>query len=265
MKVSILMASYNPQEEYLVIAVRSILEQSFRDFEFIIVDDGSNPSIESILSRCGIHDARIHIVRSATNLGLPKALNLGLQHCSGDYIARMDDDDISMPDRIEKQIHYLEHGGRFDGCWTGFDAIDAKGRFLFSSLKRLKPEMLLRFLITRGNCLCHSTLFVKHTILVQIGGYDPNLRYSQDYDLNIRLLERFNMGYIDQSLLHFRKTSIRQNVYRKCLSESYAFFSRYWFYMRNQKTMRYKLWFYLGLLRLCLQMLFLHRKAIEER
>lgn len=104
--VTVLMSMYKTPLEQLKEAVESILNQSFRDFEFLIIDDGaSQESIDLVMS---YNDDRINLVRNKQNIGLEKSLNKGLRIAKGKYIVRMDTDDISYPDRIEKQIQFIK-------------------------------------------------------------------------------------------------------------------------------------------------------------
>ncbi len=104
-KISVVMPVYNTKEEWLREAIESILNQSYKDFEFIIIDDGSDKSIEPIVN--SYNDARIVLIRQE-NLGIAKSLNYGFKISKGEYIARMDSDDISLPERFEKQVNFLD-------------------------------------------------------------------------------------------------------------------------------------------------------------
>ena len=103
-KVSVLMSVYNG-EKYLREAVESILNQTFRDFEFIIIDDGSTDSTNEIIR--SYSDCRIRLLENEENIGLTKSLNKGIDQCRGEYIARMDGDDVSLQQRFSKQLEYL--------------------------------------------------------------------------------------------------------------------------------------------------------------
>ena len=104
-KVTVLMSVYNG-EKYLQEAIDSILEQTFKDFEFLIINDGSTDKTGEILE--SYHDLRIKIINNEKNIGLTKSLNKGLKLARGEYIARQDADDISMPERLEKEVEFLE-------------------------------------------------------------------------------------------------------------------------------------------------------------
>ena len=106
-RISVVMSVHNG-EQYLDEAVESILHQTFQDFEFIIVDDGSHDSTPSLLARYQQRDPRIQVHRFEENRGLSSALNLGIRLARGEYIVRMDADDISLPHRFKRQIEYME-------------------------------------------------------------------------------------------------------------------------------------------------------------
>lgn len=242
MKISVLMACYNPKEQYLVKSINSIINQDYEDFEVIIVDDGSQIDVQEILEKNKIFFSNIKIIKLLENKGLPKALNIGLKNCNGEYIARMDDDDIMMPNRLSKQKLYIECNG-LDGCWSNFDRINQNGDFVESVICKIKEDNLLKQLVSKGNILCHSTLFIKKDILTELGGYDENLRYAQDSELYIRILEKYKMGIVKERLVQFRINNYRNNYYKECFSDVCAFFGAYLFYVRNNKSLKYKVWF----------------------
>ena len=100
--VSVVMPNYNTEEEYLRSAIESILNQTYSNFEFIIIDDGSTNDSVSIIE--SYDDERIVLIKNTENQGVTRSLNIALDHCKGDYIARMDSDDVSFPNRFEKQV-----------------------------------------------------------------------------------------------------------------------------------------------------------------
>ena len=104
--ISVIMPTYNTPREFLENAIQSILRQTYGDFEFIIVDDCSTDDTEEYLR--SIADSRIRVIRNQTNLGITKSLNIGLREARGEYIARMDSDDIALPERFEKQLKFMQ-------------------------------------------------------------------------------------------------------------------------------------------------------------
>lgn len=124
--VSVLMTVYN-REEYLPDAIESILNQTFSDFEFVIVDDGSTDRSATILAKYARKDHRIKLITSKKNQGIVKAVCIGLPNCHGKYIARMDSDDISLPDRLKLEYDYLNTHPEISAVGTGFDFMDQDG------------------------------------------------------------------------------------------------------------------------------------------
>lgn len=107
-KVSVIMATYNPPKSFLMTSIKSVLNQSLKDFEFIIVNDGSNEKTIKLINKCLKLDKRIKILNNKKRIGLTKSLNKAIKKARGEYIARMDDDDISRNNRIEKQLSFLK-------------------------------------------------------------------------------------------------------------------------------------------------------------
>ena len=105
--VSVIMTNYNTREEYLRCAIESILNQTYRNFEFIIIDDGSNDGSPNIIKEYQTGDGRIKLFFNGENKGITKSLNTALSKASGEFIARMDADDESLPRRIEKQVLFM--------------------------------------------------------------------------------------------------------------------------------------------------------------
>src|SRR3989344_5781814 len=106
-KISVLMPAYNARK-YIGEAIESILNQTFKDFEFIIINDCSTDKTKKIIEEYANKDARIKLINNATNLGLTKSLNIGLKEARGEYVARLDADDVALPERLEKQYEFME-------------------------------------------------------------------------------------------------------------------------------------------------------------
>ena len=138
-KVSVVMPTYNTAVPVLKAAVDSILNQSFRDFEFIIVDDHSTDGSEAYLS--SLSDPRIRLLRNMEQLGVTKSLNVGLRAAKGRYIARMDSDDISLPERFEKQVAFMESHPDAIACGTGYENIGASSGVCLPIPGHLIPQL----------------------------------------------------------------------------------------------------------------------------
>ncbi len=200
-KVSVVMPTYNTAVPVLKAAVDSILNQSFRDFEFIIVDDHSTDGSEAYLS--SLSDPRIRLLRNMEQLGVTKSLNVGLRAAKGRYIARMDSDDISLPERFEKQVAFMESHPDAIACGTGYENIGAS-----SGVHPGKSEDMNRY---RAKMLFtnpgppHPTAFLdreklsEHHVL-----YDESLPYAQDYRLWADICRYGNIYTLPDVLLQRR-------------------------------------------------------------
>lgn len=247
--VSILMSTHNPIEKYFKECLDSIFNQSYQEFEIILIDDGSTINVYDLITKYNYDTSKINYIKLEKNVGLPKALNIGLEHAKGEYIARMDDDDIMEPTRLEKKVEFLE-SNNYDGCWSWYERIDKNGNSLYINKISLNSSQCLKYLVSKGNIFCHSTLFIKTSILKKINGYDENLRYAQDSDLYIRILDKYNMGIINESLLKSRVNDYRNNSYRETLSLTYSLFGAMNYYTnKDTKKIKSKFLIFLRILR----------------
>ena len=194
--VSVVMGVYNGNVVHIKQAVDSILSQDFDDFEFIIVDDGSNTQVRNLLIHYSTNDNRVRLVTNNKNIGLTVSLNKGVAVASGKYIVRMDADDICYSGRLRMQYEFMEAntdvamiGGMFDELVDG-EIIKQRLRFIssYSSVKR----NLIYF-----NTFCHSTIMMRKSIFIKEGGYDESFRYAQDYDLWLRLVSKYRIENLD--------------------------------------------------------------------
>jgi len=213
-KVSVVMSVYN-SSCYLREAVDSILNQTFTDFEFIIIDDCSTePQVGEILSQYEQQDQRIKLLQNETNLGLTKSLNKGLSQAQGEYIARMDADDISLPNRLKIQLEHIQSDPKMAMVVSGVNIINETGQHKGTWLPSTNSLILKWNLIFR-NVIRHSTvLWNRKLVEEKVGKYDPAFISSQDYDLWTRMLNNsLNISVINKNLVCFRshKESISQD------------------------------------------------------
>ena len=185
-KISVIMAVYNG-EEYLNKAIESILNQSYENFEFLIINDGSTDKSFEIIEKYANLDKRI-VVIDHKNIGLTKSLNIGIEKATGEYIARMDADDISMTARFKNFILYIEKNGDIDFYSTPSYVIDENDK-----LKKVIPNYFIRNgldvkILNYFNVLIHGTLIVKSDILKKYK-YNERFKYSQDFELYQRLIQ----------------------------------------------------------------------------
>lgn len=202
-KISVLMSVYNG-EHYLREAVESILSQTFTDFEFLIVDDCSIDNSLSILREYGGKDKRIRIITNEFNIGLTKNLNKLIKASKGEYIARFDCDDISLPDRFKEQVKYLDEHKNCGAISSWADIIDNQGKYL-RTVKYPTRDNELRKALIRYNPFFHSGLMVPRKILDDVGFYDESWRFAQDYELYFRIAKKYELRNIPRVLLQYRE------------------------------------------------------------
>lgn len=201
-RVSVVMPVYNA-EKYLAQTVESILQQTFTDFEFLIMDDGSIDRSQKTLKKYAAQDPRIHIFQSQ-NQGVSKARNALLQKARGTYIAVMDADDIAQPRRLEVQFEFLEQYPHVVCVGSSHDLIDEKGRFL-TCLKLPETDAEIQTLALAGHgSICHPCAFMRRAAVEQVGGYDERLKFAHDLDLWLKLGELGALANLPIPLLQYR-------------------------------------------------------------
>lgn len=181
--ISVIMAVYN-SEKYLAKAIESILNQTFKDFEFIIINDSSTDNSLNIIKEYQKKDKRIRLMNNKKNIGLTKSLNKGLKIVKSKYIARIDADDISLPRRLEKQYKYLEGNPDIFLLGTGAHNMNEEGNNT-TNFKPLTSFEEIKKQLPSQNCIYHPSIMFRNN-----GGiyYHEKFPYSQDYDLYLRLL-----------------------------------------------------------------------------
>ena len=205
-KVSILMSCYN-SERWLCAAIESILGQSFTDFEFVIVDDGSTDSTPSIVADYQRRDSRIRVIRKA-NTGLADSLNVGIEQASGEWVARIDADDVALSNRLEKQLQIASNSD-FVYVGSGAIEIDDTGRRTGEYIYPVTHEDLLDSLKRGKSFPAHSSALINTKALRRVGSYRTRIRRSQDWDLWLRLSEVGRLTSVQESLVMIRKHAMQ--------------------------------------------------------
>lgn len=200
-QVTVLMAVFNG-EAYLRRAVESVLSQTFEDFEFLIVEDGSTDSSPQILS--SFDDPRVHVISNGRNIGLAASLNVGLRISRGQFIARMDADDICTPGRLEKQVDVMRVNPRLAFVGSGYRMIDADGETVGTKITAL-DEFQLRWVALFHTPIAHPTTLVRRSVLSEYDLiYDERYRSAQDYDFWLRILDHGEGSVLRDVLLDYR-------------------------------------------------------------
>lgn len=204
-KVSILMPAYNA-EKYIAEAIESILNQTFNDFEFIIIDDCSVDQTWQIITTYAGRDKRVVALRNNPRLKLAKTLNVGVGIAMGKYIARMDADDWSYPDRIEKQVHFMDKhpeigvsGGTMQVCNDQLRVMKARKYHL--------SDKAIRKNIFYYSPFCHPLIICRADILKVAGIYNESLNDAEDYDLYFRIGNYSKFGNLSDQLIKYRRTN----------------------------------------------------------
>lgn len=184
--ISVIMSIYNEPEDWIKSSISSILDQTFKDFEFIIINDNPSKKLNSrILNYYKSVDSRIIVITNKKNIGLTKSLNKGIKRSSRKYIARMDADDISLKNRFESQFNFLENNSEYILCGSSLISFNNKTSrkiTLPCEDRDIKTKLLLANCIAHPSVMLKSYVFKKHNIL-----YDENIKKSQDYNLWIRI------------------------------------------------------------------------------
>ena len=217
-EVSVVMSVYNG-EKYLKKAINSILQQSYQNFEFIIIDDGSTDKTSEILK--SFKDFRIKVIRNIENIGLTKSLNKGIKAAKGQYIARMDADDISLPHRLEIQIGFLEKHSDFALVGSSYYQIDDFGKIV-AYIKVLTENLEIRAGLLQQNWFGHGSVMMRKSAFVKCKGYNEEFEYAQDYDLWLRLSEYFKVANIEEPLYCWRLTLDNISILQKKKQTYYA-------------------------------------------
>lgn len=197
--ISVIMSVHNTETEYLDIAIQSILDQTFRDFEFILIDDGSDKECAGELQK--FKDERIQLITNPENYGLTKSLNIGLRKARGRYIARMDADDYSYPERLRRQYRYMERHKEIDilGTWV------KEGKKIQKCCGNVSSRWRYTRMLFDNVGIFHPTAFIRADFLKDNHlFYDEEFKKAQDFELWSRCLRIGRMYVFPEVLLDYR-------------------------------------------------------------
>jgi len=201
--VTVILPCYNAAL-YVEEAVRSIMYQTYSNLEILLLDDCSTDGTSAILLSLAKEDKRIRIIRNEQNLRLVKTLNKGIDEAKGEFIARMDADDISLPERIEKQVEFMLLHPEVDLCGTNYSIIDGKGNKIQDSvtIPLTSKEIAVALLFTCP--IGHPTVLFKKETIQSIGKYDEQMINIEDYELWLRVSSKGLIVNLPESLLKYR-------------------------------------------------------------
>ena len=211
MQVSVVMSVFNARR-YLNEAVNSILEQTFKEFEFIIIDDGSTDGSVQILEDYALADKRIVLIKNERNLGLPTSLNRGILLAKGKYIARQDADDVSGICRLKKQLHYAQLNPDIDIIGSDCYIIDLNSELVCKTTHHSKITDFKSTLLNRKAIFPHGSALIKRDKIIAAGLYDTRFYYSQDGELWLRMISKGSkIKVLQEPLYYFRMLPVTNN------------------------------------------------------
>ncbi len=209
-KVSVIMPVYNAGA-YLKESIESILRQTFSDFEFLILDDGSTDASLQIAER--FKDQRIKILKNGSNKGLVFTLNRGLDSAGGAYIARMDADDISLPERLRRQVEFMDAHADIGVLGTWIETIEAGKKYI--NRYPTDPEEVRAGLLFSAS-MTHPSVIIRKSVVDEFHlRYDPAARHCEDYALWVELSRHTKLANIPEVLFRYR-------LYPESVSRTYG-------------------------------------------
>ncbi len=208
--VSVYINAYNA-EKFILETVNSVLNQTYKNLQVIVVDDASTDKTPEILA--SIDDSRLEVYRVEPNGNISNALNVGLSHIKGEYVAHDDADDLWMPDKIEKQVEYLENNPQCDFCVTHVGMIDENGdnadekytqmRDIYN-ISGMSQAKMFRYFYDHANHICHCSMLARAELIKKVGKYDLSMLYLQDFDYWMRVLCFTPIHIIEEPLTLYR-------------------------------------------------------------
>lgn len=206
-KISVIMSTYNTPSEWLYQAIDSILKQTYSDFEFLIADDCSTTDLNEV--KCKIQDERVIWVKNEVNIGLTKTLNKLLTMCKGEYIARMDADDISLPERFAAQVKFMDEHPEVIVCGSYRRAFGNEEKDEIWNIPATREEQQTQLFFF--NCgLTHPTAMFRKSMLDEYGiTYNENYTKAQDYGIWVQCTRFAPMAMIPKVLLQYRKSDMQ--------------------------------------------------------
>ena len=200
--VSFLLAVHN-DARFIAATLRSMLGQTFGDFELVVVDDASTDGTAEVLQ--GTADSRVRYFRNEVNVGQVPSLNRGLKLCRGDVVARIDGDDVCEPERLAEQVKYLRDHADIAGCATWTTEIDENDNVIGGTEPCADPDHV-RWSLCHTNRLYHSSMTVRRAVLESAGGFDPAYPATEDYELWTRLIAGgARLGIVPRRLIRYRR------------------------------------------------------------
>ncbi|MEW6380722.1 MAG: glycosyltransferase [bacterium] len=253
--ISVIMSAHN-ECDYIGAAIRSIQQQDMSDWELIIIDDGSTDNTYNTIKHLPEKDPRIKLMRNIHNLGLAASLNKALANARGQFIARMDGDDVSLPTRFSHQLSFLQEHPDIDVLGAGMIEIDSRGHPIRETYCPEKHEEIISH-IYKECPFIHPTVIARREFFDTLGGYNKTLRRAQDYDLWLRGYKQFRYHNLQMPLIYYRRSA---SDYRSSAYSSYVL----WRAVKRDKRLLSHGWYALRPLLAALLMT-VQRKTFQTR
>jgi glycosyltransferase involved in cell wall biosynthesis len=200
--ISVILPVFNA-EMTIAVAIESILSQSFRDFELILIDDGSKDQTLKVIEPYVGKDSRIVLLKNPQNMRLARSLNRGIEVARGKYLARMDADDYSYPDRLEKQFRYMEAHPEIGVSGGTMEVVDSLDRV--TSIRRyFLEDGEIRKNIFYFSPFCHPAIIIRKSVIDKVGGFIHEYNPAEDYELYFRIGKISHFGNLNDTLLRYK-------------------------------------------------------------
>lgn len=223
--VSVIIPTYN-RSYVLLRSIDSVLNQTYRNIELIVVDDGSTDNTQELLFN--IADERLKVVKTSGKTGANNARNLGVKHAKGELIAFQDSDDEWLLDKLEKQLNFLEKSGA-DACFCSFKRFTPSSTIVLpleekrNSMMRSPAKIDIKDTL-RSNAISTQTLLIKKDVFQELDGFEPSIKNLEDWEFAVRLIDRFSVAFINEALVNVYEQNDSISLDIKAIIQARKFF-----------------------------------------
>lgn len=219
--LSVIMSVYNEREEWIRATIESVLSQTFKDFEFIIIlDNPDNKYLEEIIKEYENKDKRIMVYKNSVNRGLVFSLNKALSLSNGEYVARIDADDICIKNRFEIQYNFLKNNLQYHLIGGSIEIIDEDGNTIDDNIEKIEDYNYIKYALRYRNIMCHPTYMFRKESVINVGGYNE-VKFAEDYDLVTRIILN------DYKICNINKVLVKYRVRQSGVTKSNSIAQRY--------------------------------------
>lgn len=217
-KISVIIPSYN-HAPFIADAIQSVLNQTFQDFEILIIDDGSKDNSVEVIKT--FTDSRIHFLVNEENKGAVYTTNKMIEHASGEYIALLNSDDVWETNKLEKQISFLENNQKYGVVFSNAQIINQDGS-VFESQEHFYATVFeqpncsrfewLNYFFNVGNAICHPSMLIRRSVYEDVGLYNPLMASLPDFEMWVRICLKYEIFIMPDKLVKFRILDNEQNA-----------------------------------------------------